>query len=429
MKFLQKPSKFNLASAIQTNITIENLYLTNAYIKSLVHCEFCPFVHLFSITVLNSIFEDVMAEIKQGIIFKTQNISVQNSSALNLFYFEEVDNVEITNIFVSNHNLNNLLKNTGPIFSVKNIHFFLLTNSSFHKFTSFNLPAFMFLDETKFQQNTVSNSSIDEIDSSITYSLLLSSVSIQSVFASENQNGALIFSITFYGFFKSENLQILKCLGSNGYLLDINGQGKVLLLSSILKGNEGGGGGILVKAEEFRMIRSVLESNVGMGLHLIQYYVNFIWEEDNRIIDNFAVVSLIGIGPFDFFTFQYFTALRPVFISNSVLLFGGCYEFQPTSNGNYSVLAGIFDNSKSGYMAGSFDLFCTNPTYLPTFYIFENNTFTHNFAPFEAGAISYFFHDTSYKSIVKNCVFQGKKKKYGNINIIFFFHEKVILEE
>ena len=149
-------------------------------------------------------------------------------------------------------------------------------------------------------------------------------------------------------------------------------------------------GALLVVADSFSLVDSVFLNNTNLQLDLMSITANTILQSNLTLQSNQAYATGIDVIPANKVTFQNFKASLIRCSNNSVALFGGCYHFRPTYQGNYSFYDSTIENCVSAYVSGALDVFCTLPTYQTCFFSLYNISFFNNTAAFQGGAASFF---------------------------------------
>lgn len=177
-------------------------------------------------------------------------------------------------------------------------------------------------------------------------------------------------------------------------------------------------GAILVVADSFSLVDSVFLNNTNLQLDLMSITANVIIQSNLTLRLNQAYATGIDVIPANKVTFQNFKASLIRCGNNSVALFGGCYHFRPTYQGNYSFSDSTIENCASAYVSGALDVFCTLPTYQTCFFSLKNISFFNNTAAFQGGAASFFFHDNYYVVLIINCSFTSNSAAKGGAVIL-----------
>lgn len=206
---------------------------------------------------------------------------------------------------------------------------------------------------------------------------------------------------------------------SNQYLLSISTQSSSLLFQNLtMTQNSNIAGTLLAIALEISILSSNFLYNQNLSLDFISLSANVIINSGLNLKYNEAYSAGIEIIPANEVIFQSFSANFIICDSNIVDLFGGCYHFRPTYQGNYSISDSSMQNCLSKYVSGALDVFSPLPTYQPCYYLMNNVSFSNNSASFQGGAGSFFFHDISYIVLITNCVFQANSAGNGGALII-----------
>lgn len=158
---------------------------------------------------------------------------------------------------------------------------------------------------------------------------------------------------------------------------------------------------------------SFVLKNTNLGFRTLGYYSSYIYETNLTVIGNSAYISGVTISAIDYFTFQYYVSDGIFCESNVVDLFGSCLKYTPTNNGNFTMQNSIMINSHSNFMSATIDIFCTNPSVKPSFYILYNTKFVNNYCQTEGGTINYFFHDPAYMGLVLDSLFISNSADKG----------------
>lgn len=336
------------------------------------------------------------------------------SSGLSIIFF----NVTITD---NNKNLSNKQILGGPILFIKNFCSVFLANMIVNNFYSFKeTPGLIFLQTKEmgnfFTENHLKNNQFYLKNSKFTRSGLTSNFKGEYkkvvLYHESLLNNSIVIDNCKFNETNDERFSRL-------YLIGIYNRISYVLIKNIEISDNSNLFGILeISSRHAFVTNSSFERNTFLAVDVINYIVNYL-EESNLVLKyNQAQVSTIEIGPFDKSSFQFYFGDKIFCSSNLVNLFGACYQFKPTYNGNYTLNNSIFMNSISYYLAGAIDIFCANPTFLPTFYVFVNLLFKGNWALKESGAIFYFFHDSIYSSYLINCIFEENSSGTGGVMIV-----------
>lgn len=359
-----------------------------------------------------------------GISISLKEIAFINNLSPKLLLFSSGRSLQILNVTITNNNKNISNKSIlgGPILFIRNFCSVVLANIIVKKFYSFEeTPGIIFLQTKK-----MADFFTEEYLSNNNQFYLVNSKFIRAGLFS-NFNGEYTKVVLHHESLLKNTLIIDNCKFNESNderfsgldLIGIYNLLSYVFIKNIEISDNSNLFGILEIASLHACVtNSSFERNTRLAVDVINYLVNYL-EENNVIINNNqAQVSTIEIGPFDKSTFQFYFGDKIFCSSNLVNLFGACYQFKPTYNGNYTLNNSIFMNSISYYLAGAIDVFCANPTFLPTFYIFANSIFKRNWAAKESGAIFYFFHDSIYSSYLVNCIFEENSSITGGVMIV-----------
>ena len=330
----------------------------------------------------------------------------------------------LSNITVNlnNYNLSERTILAGPFLYIENYCYVFLTNMIINGFyASQEIPGMVFL-QTRKMLSLFSGDYLIEKNQFYILNSKFTKTGLHSTF-----NGKFAKVTLYYESILTSNLTIDNCLFQEAfdskfsglYLIGIYNKISNVVINNVDISRNSNLFGILeIVAFSTSLRNSCLKYNTYLTVNLINYFVNFIEEISVTFDSNQADVSNVEINPYDKSSFQFYSGDKIMCSSSSVNFFGACYHFKPTYNGNYTLNNSIFMYSVSYYLSAVIDIFCANPTFLPTFYVFSNLVFIKNWSAKESGAISYFFHDSIYNSYLINCIFEENSSAKGGVMIV-----------
>lgn len=351
-------------------------------------------------------------------------LSFDGNISPRMLYFSIGSSLILSNITVTNNN-DNIIETsilTGPFLYIENYCYVFLTNMIVNGFyASLEIPGIVFL-QTRRMINIFNGNYLKKNNQFYILHSKFSKSALQYTFNGKFAKVALHYESIFASNLTIDNCMFTDVLDSEFsglYLIGIyNKLSNVFINNVDITENSRLFGILEIVAYQTSLRNSRFKYNTYLTVNMINYFVNFIEEISVTFDSNQADVSLVEINPYDKSSFQFYAGEKIMCSSNSVNLFGGCYHFKPTYNGNYTLNNSIFIYSVSYYVSAAIDIFCANPTFLPTFYVFSNLLFIKNWSAKESGAISYFFHDSIYNSSLINCIFEENSSEKGGVMII-----------